>query len=102
MNLLHNAVDAMENLPKRELTVTTKPSGTGVEIAVADTGPGIPKELMGRLFMPFFTTKPGGMGIGLVISQSIVQAHGGKLGVEPNRGGGTVFRFTLPANATVA
>ena len=102
VNLLHNAVAAMENSPKRELTVTTKASGTGVEIAVADTGLGIPKELMGRLFMPFFTTKPGGMGIGLVISKSIVEAHGGKLGVEPNRGSGTVFWFTLPTNATVA
>jgi two-component system sensor kinase FixL len=97
VNLLHNAVDAMADAKTRELTVTTKSADAGVEISVADTGPGIPKEFIGRLFMPFFTTKPGGMGIGLVISQSIVQAHGGKLSVEPNRGGGTVFRFTLPA-----
>jgi two-component system, LuxR family, sensor kinase FixL len=99
VNLLHNAVDAMADAKTRELTVTTKFADAGVEIAVADTGPGIPKELMGQLFMPFFTTKPGGMGIGLVISQSIVQAHGGKLSVEPNRCSGMVFRFTLPANS---
>jgi two-component system sensor kinase FixL len=100
VNLLHNAVDAMANCPKRELTVgTALLNGDTIEIRVSDTGAGIQKEHVDHLFMPFFTTKRGGMGIGLVISRSIVEAHGGKIVVEPNRGGGTTFRFTLPATA---
>jgi len=102
VNLLHNAIDAMANSPKREVTVKTGVlNGDTVEVLVADTGPGIPREHLDRLFMPFFTTKPGGMGIGLVISRSIVEAHGGNITVEPNRGGGTVFRFTLPAARSI-
>jgi two-component system sensor kinase FixL len=98
VNLLRNASEAMANSPKRELTITTaRIDGTAVEVAVADTGPGIPDEVASRLFKPFVTTKPGGMGIGLAISQSIVEAHGGSLGAAPNQGGGTVFRFRLPA-----
>jgi two-component system sensor kinase FixL len=98
VNLLRNASEAMANSPKRELTITTAGiNGSAVEVAVADTGPGIPDEVASRLFKPFVTTKPGGMGIGLAISQSIVEAHGGSLGAAPNHGGGTVFRFRLPA-----
>jgi two-component system sensor kinase FixL len=63
---------------------------------VADTGPGLAPEVAGRLFEPFVSTKPEGMGVGLAICRSIVEAHGGRLWAEPNPGGGTVFRFTLP------
>ncbi len=98
VNLLRNATEAMTGSPKRELTITTaRVNGSGVEVAVADTGPGVPKEIADRLFKPFVTTKSGGMGIGLAISQSIVEAHGGRLHMKPNDGGGTVFHFQLPA-----
>ena len=98
VNLLRNASEAMASSPKRELTITTAGSeDSGVEVAVADTGPGIPEEVASRLFKPFVTTKPSGMGIGLAISHSIIEAHGGRLRMTPNRGGGTVFHFQLPA-----
>jgi len=98
VNLLRNASEAMADSPRRELTVTTAGiDASAVEVAVADTGPGIPDEVASRLFKPFVTTKASGMGIGLAISHSIVEAHGGHLRMTPNRGGGTVFRFELPA-----
>ena len=98
VNLLRNASEAMASSPKRELTITTAGiDASAVEVAVADTGPGIPDEVAGRLFKPFVTTKAGGMGIGLAISHSIIEAHGGRLRMTPNRGGGAVFRFELPA-----
>ena len=98
VNLLRNAAEAMIGAPKRELTVTTLAvEGGGVEVIIADTGPGIPEHVAKRLFEPFVTTKSGGMGIGLAISLNIVEAHGGRLEMTPNNGGGTVFRFRLPA-----
>jgi len=98
VNLLRNASEAMVSSPRRELTISTAGlNGSGVEVAVADTGPGIPEEVMSRLFKPFVTTKENGMGIGLAISHSIVEAHGGRLRMTPNQGGGAVFRFNLPA-----
>jgi two-component system sensor kinase FixL len=98
LNLLRNAIDAMTDTNRRELTVTTKalPDAT-VEVAIADTGPGIAEEIAGQLFQPFITTKRHGMGVGLSISRTIVDAHGGSIRAEPNPGGGTVFRFTLRA-----
>jgi two-component system sensor kinase FixL len=96
VNLIRNAVEAMES-ERRELTVSAAPDGDGgVVIRVADTGPGLAPEVAERLFQPFVTTKPQGMGIGLSICRSIVEAHGGKLRAEPNPGGGTVFTFSLP------
>ena len=64
-------------------------------VSVADTGHGISSDIAGRLFQPFVTTKTQGMGVGLSVSRTIVEAHGGRLWVEPNPGGGTVFRFTV-------
>jgi two-component system sensor kinase FixL len=97
VNLIRNAVDAMAETPQRVLTLSTSRSSVdGVEVSVSDTGPGLPKEVADRIFMPFFTTKPGGMGIGLVISQSIVEAHGGQITVETKPGHGALFRFTVP------
>jgi len=98
LNLMRNAVDAMKTTERRELLVHSAPTIDGmVLITVADTGSGISAEAAAKLFQPFFTTKSEGMGVGLSISRSIVEAHGGRIWAEPNPGGGTVFRFTLPA-----
>jgi len=96
-NLIRNAVEAMANMPKRHLTISGRPMvAAAIEIAVADTGPGIAPEIAKELFKPFVTTKAAGMGVGLSICRSIVQSHGGELKAEPNPAGGTIFRFTLP------
>ena len=93
---MRNAIEAMQSWPKRELIVATNGAQDGmVEISVTDTGPGLPDEVRKRLFQPFVTTKPHGMGIGLSVCQGIVQLHGGQLWAEDSAGGGTVFRFTL-------
>jgi two-component system sensor kinase FixL len=98
LNLIRNAIEAMEESPVRDLVVAASPvEGGMLEISVADTGPGIAPEASAQLFQPFFTTKPHGMGVGLSISRTIIEAHGGRISVEPNPGGGTVFRFTLRA-----
>jgi two-component system sensor kinase FixL len=98
VNLLRNAVDAMGAVDRRELTVSASVTNDSmVEIAIQDTGPGIASEIADRLFQPFVTTKSHGMGVGLSISRTIVEAHGGRLWAEPGPVGGTVFRFTLPA-----
>jgi two-component system sensor kinase FixL len=68
-----------------------------VEVAVADTGSGISPEVAPQLFQPFVTTKPQGMGVGLSISRTIIEAHGGQIWNEPNAGGGAIFKFTLRA-----
>lgn len=67
-----------------------------VEIGVKDTGPGIAADVLNQLLHPFFTTKPDGLGLGLSISQSIIEAHGGRLWATPNPGRGITFHFTLP------
>jgi two-component system sensor kinase FixL len=98
LNLMRNAVEAMETSQRRELVVSTIAMADDmVAISVADTGCGIPAEAQKQLFQPFFTTKRQGMGVGLSISRTIVEAHGGNIAVEQNPGGGTVFRLTLRA-----
>jgi two-component system sensor histidine kinase DctS len=98
MNLAKNAVEAMGASERRELTVTTSGGGDGqARVSVADTGPGVPPALRDKLFAPFFTTKAEGMGMGLNICRSIVEFHRGRLWIEPNPGGGSIFSFTLPA-----
>jgi two-component system sensor kinase FixL len=96
LNLIRNAIEAMEQSPRRELLIASRQDGDLLEIFVADTGPGIAPEISDQLFQPFITTKRNGMGVGLSISRSIVESHGGQIVVEPNPGGGTVFRFTVP------
>lgn len=96
VNLVRNALEAMESVERRELTVVTRVTADEVEAAVADTGPGIAPELADRLFQPFTTTKKSGMGLGLSICREIIEAHHGHLTAAPREGGGTVFRLTLP------
>jgi two-component system, LuxR family, sensor kinase FixL len=98
INLLRNAVDAMEASQKRELVISTAPGdGDMIVLSVSDTGSGIAPEMATQLFQPFVTNKRHGMGVGLSISRTIVEAHGGQIDVEPNPAGGTIFRFTLRA-----
>jgi two-component system sensor kinase FixL len=96
LNLIRNAIDAMGESDRRELVIGVVPEGEDMaRISVADTGPGISPEIEGRLFQPFMTTKSQGMGVGLSISRTIIEAHGGRIWVEANPGGGAVFNFTL-------
>lgn len=99
LNLVRNAVEALQAVDRRELVIRSMAMGKEIEIAIRDTGPGLAPEVLAKLFQPFVTTKPKGMGIGLSICRSIVEAHGGRLWAAPNPGGGTVFTFTLPAAA---
>ena len=96
LNLMRNAIEAMNGAPRRDLNVAAKPAPDSmVEVSVRDTGPGISDEIAAELFQPFVTTKQNGMGVGLSISRTIIEAHGGRIWAEPNSRGGTVFRFTL-------
>ena len=82
---------------RRHLAITSRLIGPEkIELSIADTGPGLPANLRERLFQPFFTTKATGMGVGLSICRFIIEAHGEKLQVAENPGGGTVFSVTLP------
>jgi two-component system, LuxR family, sensor kinase FixL len=96
LNLVRNAVEAMEAVDRRELMITTRTMGDEIEASVADTGPGIAPELADRLFQPFVTTKKTGMGLGLSICREIIEAHHGHLTAAARAGGGAVFRLTLP------
>jgi len=98
LNLLLNAMDALEATPpaRRLVTVRARPVGATVEVAVSDTGPGIPADTLSRVFEPFFTTKPAGLGMGLAISRNIIEAHGGRLWADSNEAGGATFTLTLP------
>jgi len=96
LNLIRNAIEAMEQSSRRELLVASRSRGGDlVEVSVSDTGSGIAPEVAAQLFQPFVTTKRYGMGVGLSISRSIIEGHGGQITVEPNEGGGTIFRFTM-------
>jgi two-component system sensor kinase FixL len=96
LNLMRNAIEAMEGQPERLLLISSGPAEEAmVKVSVSDTGTGISAEVAPQLFQPFVTTKSQGMGVGLSISRTIVEAHGGQIWVEPNPRGGTVFRLTL-------
>ena len=96
-NLSRNAIDAMIDSPFRSLTISSvaKPAGF-VTVSVEDTGSGISDLIAAKLFQPFVTSKKSGMGIGLSICRTIIEAHGGRIWFEPGAGGGTIFRITLP------
>ena len=96
LNLIRNAIDAMEAAETRDLLIAVAPVDNNyVKVSVADSGSGIVPEVAEQLFQPFITSKRHGMGVGLSISRTIVEAHGGQIWAEPNPGGGTIFHFTL-------
>jgi len=96
-NLIRNGGDALDGVERREIVISTGHAGQdSIEITIADTGPGLLPEVADRLFQPFVTTKPGGLGIGLSICRSIVDAHGGRLFATDNPGGGMIFHVHLP------
>ena len=100
LNLLLNAMDAMNGSATdshRVATVRVQAAGTQVEVAMSDTGHGIPADKLAHVFEPFFSSKPNGLGMGLTISRSIIAAHGGRLWAENNEAGGATFTFTLTA-----
>jgi PAS domain S-box-containing protein len=99
LNLAMNAMEAMSSVDERprELLITTRNlDADQVQVTVEDSGPGLDPNTLDKIFDPFYTTKPGGMGMGLSISRSILQAHGGRLWATINDGPGTSFHFTLP------
>jgi PAS domain S-box-containing protein len=105
VNLILNAVEAMSgsNQRSRKLLICTEEDGaSGVRVAVRDWGPGLKPESLDRIFDAFYTTKPDGIGMGLSICRSIIEAHGGRLWAAPNAPRGAVFRFTLPQEGPTA
>ncbi|HEY1898205.1 MAG TPA: ATP-binding protein [Steroidobacteraceae bacterium] len=100
LNLTHNSIEAMREQecgPKRVVISAHQRGRERITVSVADTGPGLDANQMKRMFTPFYTTKSNGMGMGLSISRSIIEAHGGELWVAPEARGGTTLLFTLPA-----
>jgi two-component system sensor kinase FixL len=98
VNLFRNALEAMAPSTHRELIASnTRAADDMIEIAVSDTGSGFAGDALANLFQPFFTTKETGMGVGLSISRTIIETHGGRMWAETNKSGGATFRFTLPA-----
>jgi two-component system, LuxR family, sensor kinase FixL len=98
VNLIRNAIEALAHSDNRHLSIAAVPHGDDmVQISVIDSGPGLDAEVASRLFEPFVSTKVDGMGVGLSICQSIVEAHGGRIWLDLPKGGGTAFCFTLLA-----
>jgi two-component system, LuxR family, sensor kinase FixL len=96
VNLIRNGIEAMVHAPVKRLTIRTEPASSGfVCVSVADSGSGINADIATRLFQPFLSTKDDGMGLGLSICQTIIEAQGGSIWAEPAVGGGTIFHFTL-------
>jgi signal transduction histidine kinase len=103
MNLILNGIDAMTNVTERgELSITSEVADGQVLISVTDVGVGLPPDQEDRIFKAFFTTKEEGTGMGLSISRSIVESHGGRLWATANSGRGATFHFTLPQKAAQA
>ena len=96
VNLIRNGMEAMQAVERRELFISTTADGDFAEVTVRDSGPGLPKNVQERLFQPFVTTKENGMGIGLSICQSIVEAHGGSIRALSDDSPGAAFRFRVP------
>ena len=97
LNLIRNAVEAMNGAAGSQVTIVASRADGRIELAVSDNGPGFSDEVRDRLFMPFATTKPDGLGVGLSICRTIVESHGGTLTAESPPEGGALFRFSVPA-----
>ena len=99
VNLVQNALEAMEENPPENswITITSSMTEEGPQVAVCDRGHGMSPQVKDRLFEPYFSTKAKGLGMGLRISQRIIQKHGGSLTASVNPNGGMIFQFTLPA-----
>jgi C4-dicarboxylate-specific signal transduction histidine kinase len=104
LNLIVNAYDAMSDLPavERILVISTASTGTGVRLSVTDNGPGITAEPIDAVFQPFVTSKHHGLGLGLTICRSIVDAHGGRMWAVNNQDRGSTFHLTLPPSVDQA
>jgi two-component system sensor kinase FixL len=98
VNLLSNAKDAVATMPaqRRRVRIESAVCGADVKVVVSDDGPGLPPGSDTKIFEPFVTTKPAGLGMGLSIARTIVEAHGGRLWAQSNPEGGAAFSFTLP------
>jgi signal transduction histidine kinase len=97
--LIINAIEVMNDIgeEERELLISSRNEPDGVSVEVRDSGPGFAAADLDRVFAAFYTTKPGGLGLGLSICRSIIESHNGKLWASPNVPRGAVFRFTVPA-----
>ena len=105
LNLIRNSVEAMVSVTDRERTLRISAEPTAADearVAVADTGIGLEATIVERIFEPLFTTKRDGMGMGLAICRSIIEAHRGRLWTSPNRPHGTIFQFTVPFAETIS
>ena len=102
VNLVMNAMDAMAEMPpnRRRVTISSDVRASEVDVSVCDTGPGVPADMLDKLFTAFVTTKPRGLGIGLTIVRSIVNAHGGTIVASNNPEGGATFTVTLRRSAS--
>ncbi len=104
MNLIINAIEAMRDVDEeeRELFIITRNEPDGVSVEVRDSGPGLAPAALERVFEAFHTSKPDGLGLGLSICRSIIEAHNGRLWASPNVPRGAIFRFTAPAHPAAA
>jgi signal transduction histidine kinase len=104
LNLIINAIEAMRDVDEeeRELLISTRKEPDGVSVEVRDSGPGFAPAALERVFEAFYTTKPGGLGLGLSICRSIIEAHNGQLWASPYVPRGAIFRFTAPAHPVAA
>lgn len=104
LNLIINAIEAMRDVGEgeRELLISTRHESDGVSVEIRDSGPGFAPAALDRVFEAFYTTKPGGLGLGLSLCRSIIEAHNGQLWVIPNVPRGAIFRFTAPAHPATA
>ncbi len=100
LNLIQNAIEALQenHIKEKRIHIQTKTLTENIEITINDTGPGFSKEIINKAFMPFFTTKAHGRGMGLAICRSIIEAHGGQFTINPNTNSNSWIRFSLPVS----